>query len=85
MMVDTVEAPDPTTVVFHLKFATAAFLPALADPFSWIYKKQILDKDPRSPRPKSPSRDRRQALKLEKSAYKRSKNVYAGTRPAEFR
>jgi hypothetical protein len=25
------------------------------------------------------------ALKLEKSAYKRSKNVYAGTRPAEFR
>ena len=47
MMVDTVEAPDPTTVVFHLKFATAAFLPALADPFSWIYKKEILDKDPR--------------------------------------
>src|SRR5690349_7838872 len=45
MMVDTVEAPDPTTVVFHLKFATAAFLPALADPFSWIYKKEILDKD----------------------------------------
>src|SRR5712692_2874344 len=47
MMVDTVEAPDPTTVVFHLKFATAAFLPALADPFSWVYKKEILDKDPR--------------------------------------
>ena len=43
-MVDTVEAPDPTTVVFHLKFATAAFLPALADPFGWIYKKAILDK-----------------------------------------
>src|SRR5215471_14674320 len=47
MMVDTVAAPDPTTVVFHLKFATAAFLPALADPFSWIYKKEILHKDPR--------------------------------------
>ena len=47
IMVDTVEALDPTTVVFHLKFATAAFLPALADPFSWIYKKEILDKDPR--------------------------------------
>src|SRR5262250_3192005 len=31
-MVDTVEAPDPSTVVFHLKFATDAFLPALADP-----------------------------------------------------
>jgi peptide/nickel transport system substrate-binding protein len=47
IMVDTVEATDPTTVVFHLKFATGAFLPALADPFSFIYKKAILDKDPR--------------------------------------
>src|SRR6202035_5791224 len=47
LMVDTVEAPDPTTVVFRLKFATAAFLPALADPYTWIYKKEILDKDPR--------------------------------------
>src|SRR5271166_6634119 len=46
-MVDTVEAPDPTTVVFHLKFATSAFLPAIADPFTFIYKKEILDKDPR--------------------------------------
>jgi peptide/nickel transport system substrate-binding protein len=47
MMVDTVEAPDARTVIFHLKFATAAFLPALADPFSFIYNKAILDKDPR--------------------------------------
>src|SRR5438132_6173030 len=47
MMVDKVEAPDPTTVVFHLKFATSAFLPALADPFAFIYKKEILDRDPR--------------------------------------
>ncbi len=46
VMVDTVAAPDPTTVVFHLKFATGAFLPALADPFAWIYEKKILDKDP---------------------------------------
>ena len=45
-MVDKVEAPDPTTVVFRLKFATSAFLPALADPYAWIYKKEILDKDP---------------------------------------
>ena len=45
-MVDKVEAPDPTTVVFRLKFATSAFLPALADPFTFIYKKAILDKDP---------------------------------------
>jgi peptide/nickel transport system substrate-binding protein len=46
MMVDKVEAPDPSTVVFRLKFATAAFLPALADPFNWIYKKEIVDRDP---------------------------------------
>ena len=47
LMVDKVEAPDPATVVFRLKFATSAFLPALADPFNFIYKKAILDKDPR--------------------------------------
>src|SRR5262249_5630726 len=47
MMVDKVEAPDRATVVFRLKFATTAFLPALADPFTWIYRKEILDKDPR--------------------------------------
>ncbi len=46
VMVDKVEAPDASTVVFRLKFATSAFLPALADPFAWIYKKEILDKDP---------------------------------------
>src|SRR5207245_10978936 len=45
-MVDTLAAPDPSTVVFHLKFATNAFLPALADPFTFIYKKANLDKDP---------------------------------------
>ena len=47
LMIDKIEAPDPTTVVFHLKFATSAFLPAIADPFNWIYAKAILDKDPR--------------------------------------
>jgi peptide/nickel transport system substrate-binding protein len=46
-MVDEIEAPDPTTVVFHLQFATNAFLPALADPFTFIYKKAMLDQDPR--------------------------------------
>src|SRR5437868_13747736 len=46
MMVDKVEAPDPATVVFRLKFATTAFLPALANPYNWIYKKEIIDRDP---------------------------------------
>ena len=45
-MVDKIEAPDPATVVIRLKFATSAFLPALADPFAFIYEKKILDKDP---------------------------------------
>jgi peptide/nickel transport system substrate-binding protein len=45
-MVDSVESPDPKTVVFHLKYATSAFLPALADPFAFIYEKKILDTDP---------------------------------------
>jgi peptide/nickel transport system substrate-binding protein len=46
VMVKDVEATDPHTVVFHLKFATSAFLPALADPYNWIYQKKILEKDP---------------------------------------
>src|SRR5258708_9495533 len=44
-MIDKVEPPDPRTVVFHLKSATAAFIPALADPYAFIYEKAILDKD----------------------------------------
>ena len=47
LMVDKVEAPDATTVVFRLKFATGAFLPALANPFNLIYQKAKLDQDPR--------------------------------------
>src|SRR5690242_15956670 len=35
MMVDKIEAPDAHTVIIHLKFATSAFLPALADPYNW--------------------------------------------------
>jgi peptide/nickel transport system substrate-binding protein len=46
LMVDKVEAPDPETVVFRLKFPTDAFLPALADPFAFIYEKKVLDRDP---------------------------------------
>jgi peptide/nickel transport system substrate-binding protein len=45
-LVDKVENPDPKTVVFRLKFATNAFIPAIADPFNFIYKKEILDNDP---------------------------------------
>ncbi|HET7881532.1 MAG TPA: ABC transporter substrate-binding protein [Acetobacteraceae bacterium] len=46
-MIDAVDTPDASTVVFRLKFATAAFLPALADPYAFMYKKEILDRDQR--------------------------------------
>src|SRR6185437_15732120 len=46
LMVDKVEAPDPATVVFRLKFPPTAFLPALADPFAFVYEKKLLDKAP---------------------------------------
>ena len=42
-MVDSVAAPDDTTIVFDLKFPSGAFLPALATPFNWIYSKKDLD------------------------------------------
>jgi peptide/nickel transport system substrate-binding protein len=45
-MVDKVEATDPHTVVFRLKYATSAFLPALADPYAFLYEKARLDQDP---------------------------------------
>src|SRR5438874_6513502 len=43
---DSIEATGPSTVTFRLKQATNAFLPALADPFAFIYRKAVLDKDP---------------------------------------
>ena len=42
-MVESVEAPDDTTIVFNLKFPSGAFLPALATPFNWIYSKKDLE------------------------------------------
>ncbi|HEY1796115.1 MAG TPA: ABC transporter substrate-binding protein [Stellaceae bacterium] len=48
-LIEKIEAPDDTTVVFHLKFATGAFIPALADPFAFVYEKKILDDPARGP------------------------------------
>src|SRR5579862_5770116 len=45
VMVDSIDAPDAYTIVFRLKFATDAFIPALADPYAWIYSKAKLDQD----------------------------------------
>jgi len=43
--VESVSAPDDTTVVFKLKYPSGAFIPALAVPFNFIYQKSALDKD----------------------------------------
>ena len=45
-MVEGVEATDDNTVVFNLKYPSAAFIPALANPFNWIYSKEKLEDDP---------------------------------------
>ena len=44
--VDQVEAPDPATVVFKLKFPSASLLANLASPWNVIFPKKYLDKDP---------------------------------------
>ena len=44
--VQSVEAPDQSTVVFKLKFPSASLLENLASPWNVIYPKKYLDKDP---------------------------------------
>ncbi len=46
-VVEKVEAPNDTTVIFRLKWPAASFLATLASPWNWIYKADILAKDPR--------------------------------------
>jgi peptide/nickel transport system substrate-binding protein len=41
-----VDAPDPATVVFRLKFPSASLLLNLASPWNVIFPKKYLDKDP---------------------------------------
>jgi peptide/nickel transport system substrate-binding protein len=45
--VEAIEAPDPQTVRFRLKWPEASFLIALSSPYNWIFKADILAKDPR--------------------------------------
>ncbi len=42
-MVESVTTPDAETVVFKLKYASGAFIPALATPFNFVYSKKDLD------------------------------------------
>ncbi len=43
--VEVVDAPDPYTVRFHLKWPSASFTLSLASPWNFIYKADILAKD----------------------------------------
>jgi peptide/nickel transport system substrate-binding protein len=45
-VVEAVEAPDPFTVRFRLKWPSASFLLSLASPWNFLYKADILAKDP---------------------------------------
>src|SRR6266853_5678144 len=42
----SIEAPDPITVVYKLKFASASLLGNLASPWNVVYPKKYLDRDP---------------------------------------
>lgn len=46
-VVERVEAPDDTTVIFRLKRPSASLLANLASPWNFIYKADILAQDPR--------------------------------------
>ena len=47
VVVDRVDAPDPRTVVFRLKWPSAAMLANLASPFNFVYKADVMTRDPR--------------------------------------
>ncbi|HEY4909689.1 MAG TPA: ABC transporter substrate-binding protein, partial [Methylomirabilota bacterium] len=47
VVVEAVEAPDPQTVRFRLKWPEASFLLNLASPYNFIYRAETLAKDPR--------------------------------------
>jgi peptide/nickel transport system substrate-binding protein len=46
-VVEAVQAPAPDTVVFRLKWAEASFIASVSSPWNWIYKADLLAKDPR--------------------------------------
>ena len=46
-VVEKVEASDDHTVIFRLKWPSASFMAGLASPWNYIYKAEILARDPR--------------------------------------
>lgn len=47
--IDTIDTPDPLTVVFHLRWPDAAMLANFASPWNCIYRAANLAKDPQYP------------------------------------
>jgi peptide/nickel transport system substrate-binding protein len=47
--IDSIDAPDPQTVVFKLKYASPAMLSLFASPWNYIYSAAALEKDPKFP------------------------------------
>ena len=45
LMIKSIEAPDPSTAVFHLHYASPSFLSMLAHPANFIFAKKYLDQD----------------------------------------
>ena len=45
--VEKVEAPDDFTIIFRLKWPAASFMASMASPFNYIYKADILARDPK--------------------------------------
>jgi peptide/nickel transport system substrate-binding protein len=43
--IETVQAPEPYVVAFKLKWPSPSFIHALASPWNWIYKADILERD----------------------------------------
>jgi peptide/nickel transport system substrate-binding protein len=44
--IKAIEAPDPSTVIYRLSKPSGAFINIMANPWSWIYKADIITKDP---------------------------------------
>jgi peptide/nickel transport system substrate-binding protein len=50
--IDTIETPDPTTVVFKMKAVNSAMLEHFASPWNCIYSAKLLAEDPNAPKTK---------------------------------
>jgi peptide/nickel transport system substrate-binding protein len=45
--VESIEAPNADTIVFRLKYPEGSFMASVASPWNWIYRAEILARDPR--------------------------------------